>query len=442
MKETLTLNQKEQKRLLVMNGLLAGSMAAGKAAELLGLSVRQVRRILAAYRKDGAAALAHGNRDRRPVNVVAESARERVVELARTKYAGFNHLHMSEKLREEEKLPIAHSSVRRLLLEAGIASPRKRRAPKHRSRRERCPKEGMLLQMDGSPHDWLEGRGPVMSLLAGIDDATGTVPYAIFRLQEDTLGYFLLLQGIVDRKGCPVAIYRDRHSIFETSTKAPMSLQEQLAGRREPTQFGRLLEELGITSIPARSPQAKGRIERLWGTLQSRLVSEMRLKGVTDLEEANRFLVTFLHRYNRRFAVPAAEEGSAWRPLPEDMDPHRVFCLKQHRVVAADNTVSLSPHRLQLLPSAQRASYARAEVEICEQLNGSLVVYHQGQPVPSRPAPLEASALRTQAEAKGAREGQQGPSQPSPAPRKPRGNPDWGRHFTLPHSSKQKVGSS
>ena len=214
------------------------------------------------------------------MNALAESIKEQVLELARTKYAGFNHLHMSEMLRDEEKLAVGRSWVRRILLEAGIASPRKRRAAKHRSRRERYPKEGMLLQIDASPHHaWLEGRGPAMSLIAGIDDATGTVPFGLFRHREDSAGYFLLMRGIVTKKGCPVAIYRDRHSIFETSRREVPTLAEQLSGRREPTQFGRLLEELAITSIAARSPQAKGRIERLWETFQDRLTSEMRLQG-------------------------------------------------------------------------------------------------------------------------------------------------------------------
>jgi len=199
------LNQDEQRRLLVLNEVIRGRLTAGRAGELLGLSERQVRRILAAYREEGAAALAHGNRGRRPVNALAESIKEQVLELARTKYAGFNHLHMSEMLRDEEKLAVGRSWVRRILLGAGLASPRKRRAAKHRSRRERYPKEGMLLQIDASPHAWLEGRGPAMSLIAGIDDATGTVPHGLFRHSEDSAGYFLLMRAF-DNPGWPTLI--------------------------------------------------------------------------------------------------------------------------------------------------------------------------------------------------------------------------------------------
>ncbi len=423
MRETLALNEEEQRRILVLNEVNSGRLAAGRAAELLGLSVRHLRRMLAAYREEGAAAIAHGNRGRRPANAVDPGVKSRIIELARTKYSGFNHLHMSEKLIEEEKITVGRSSARRILAEAGLSSPRKRRPAKRRSRRERYPKEGMLLQIDGSPHDWLQGRGPAMSLVGGIDDATGTVPHALFRMAEDSAGYILLLEGVVARKGRPVAIYRDRHSIFETSPKREPTLAEQLAGRRDPTQFGRVLEELAIASIPARSPQAKGRIERLWETFQDRLVSEMRLEGVSDIDAANRFLPGFLDRYNRRFAVPAAEEGSAYRPMPEGLDPRTVFCFKGSRVVDADNTIRFGPKRLQLLPSPERASYAKATVEVHEHLDGSLAVYLDGREIKTRPAPPEAALLRavppgSKAETKQAKEAG-----------KKTGNGAWGRNF-------------
>lgn len=420
----------EQRRLLVLNEVIGGQLTAEKAGKLVDLSERQVRRILAAYRKEGAAALVHGNRGRKPANALGEELREQVLELARTKYAGFNQLHMSELIHDDDKLPIKRSSVRRILLEAGIGSPKKRRPAKHRSRRERYPKEGMLIQIDGSPHDWLEGRGPTMSLIAGIDDATGKVPFALFRLQEDSAGYFLLLRGIALQKGIPLALYHDRHSIFEPSCREPMSLAEQLSGHRDPTQFGRLLEELAIASISARSPQAKGRIERLWGTFQDRLVSEMRLAGISSLEEANRFLKSFLPRYNQRFAVSAAEEGSAYRPLPEDFDLERAFSFKHRRVVAADNTVRFGPRRLQLLPSPERASYVRADVEVCEHLDGRVSVYHEGHKLMVREAPLDATALRTRAQ-KVAGEATSSVHKTNSSARKAPANPAWGRYFKL-----------
>jgi len=268
MKELVTLNRKEQKRLMVLNQVGMGGMTGMESAQLLSLSLRHVRRLLAAYRREGAVALAHGNRGRKPCHALNTSLKERVLELARSTYAGCNNQHFTELLAEREGVTLSRSSVRRILLGAGIRSPRKRRPPKHRRRRERYPGEGMLLQIDGSRHDWLEGRGPWLTLIGAIDDATGKVPYALFREQEDAQGYFLLLRSVVSSYGIPLALYHDRHGIFERSRGEPESLEEQLEGRRRPTQFGRLMEELSITSIASRSPQARGRIERLWGTFQ------------------------------------------------------------------------------------------------------------------------------------------------------------------------------
>ena len=394
MKEIVTLNKKEQKRLMVLNQMETGKMAGEGAAKILGFSLRHVRRILAAYRKEGAVALAHGNRERKPSNALDGNLRRQVVELAQSSYAGCNNQHFTELLAEREGIVLSRSSVRRILLDVGIRSPRKRRPPKHRSRRQRYPQEGMLLQADGSHHDWLGGRGPWLTLIGAVDDATGKVPYALFRNQEDAQGYFLLLCQIVDSYGIPMALYRDRHGIFEHSKRKPESLEEQLEGERKPTQFGRLLEELGITSIPSYSPEARGRIERLWGTFQDRLVSELRLARVRTLEEANQVLWDFLPRYNRRFAVAAARSGSAYRQPGEGFIPDEVFCFKYYRTVGTDNVVRFGEHRLQILPTNGRLSYARARVEVHEKMDGSLAVYYQGQCLASKPAPPEAPVLR------------------------------------------------
>jgi transposase len=207
MKEMVILNKKEQRRLVVLNRVEIGKMIGREAAEVLGLSLRHVRRILAAYRKEGAAALAHGNRGRNPHHALDESLRKRVLELAQSTYAGCNTQHFTDchatlamtlLLAEREGIALSRSSVRRILFRAGVKSPRRRRPPKHRSRRERYLQEGMLLQTDGSRHDWLESRGPYLSLIRAIDDATNKVPYALFREQEDAQGYFLLLRQIAD----------------------------------------------------------------------------------------------------------------------------------------------------------------------------------------------------------------------------------------------------
>ena len=394
MEGKVTLSKKEQRRAMVLNEVEKRRLTGEEAAEVMDLSVRHVRRLLAAYRKEGAAALAHGNRGRKPPNAIGEDLKLQVLELAGSKYIGFNHQHFTEMLAEREGVFLSRSSVRNILLESGIRSPRRRRPPRHRSRRERYPEEGMLLQIDGSPHDWLEGRGPWLSLVGAVDDATSKVSYALFREQEDAQGYFLLLEHIVQNQGIPAALYHDRHSIFEMPPDKLPSVEEQLEGKRPLTQFGRLMEELGITSIPALSPQAKGRIERLWGTFQDRLVSELRLAKASTIEEANRVLWGFLPGYNQKFSVPAAEPGLAYCQVGEGFIANEIFCFKHQRTVGADNVVRFEGHRLQIMPTKGRASYARCRVEVHERLDGSLAVYYQGHCLSTRPAPLEPARLR------------------------------------------------
>jgi transposase len=392
--ETLTLNSPEQQRLLILNRVLAGDLTATQAAVLLDRSVRQVRRLLAAYRQDGAAALAHGNRGRPSAHALPPATRQAVLHAARATYAGCNHSHLTDLLAARDDLHLSRSSVRRILLAAGERSPRRRRAPAHRARRARYPQAGQLLQLDASTHPWLEARGPRLSLLAAIDDATGAVPFALFREHEDTAGYLELLRGVVGTLGRPLAVYHDQHSIFRHTGPARLSVAEQLAGAREPTQFGRLLRELEITAITAHSPQAKGRIERLWGTWQERLVVELRLADARTREQANAVVGAYLPRFNAQFAVPAAQAGSAYRPLAAGVDLEQMCCFKYERVVGADNTVPFGERRLQLLASATRRSWARARVEVQERLDGRLVVYYQGAEVASAPAPAEAPRLR------------------------------------------------
>ena len=390
MEGLVTLNKKEQKRVFVLNQVAQGKMRGGAAA-VLAVSLRHVRRLLAAYRKEGAPALAHGNRARKPAKTVDGALRKEVIELAKSAYAGCNTQHFTELLSEEEGITLSRSTVRRILIDGGVSRPRKRRPPKHRSRRERYGHKGMLVQVDGSRHDWLEGRGPWMSLIGAIDDATGEVLYARFREQEDTEGYFQLMERIVSDHGVPVAVYHDGHAVFEPPQHEPMTLEEQLAGERSLTQFGRLLEELGVTSIRSHSPQSRGRVERLWGTLQDRLVSELRLAGASTVTEANEVLWRYLPSHNQKFAVPSTQPGCAFRAPGRDWKAF--FCLKYQRTVGLDNVVRFGPHRLQVL-SDGRYSYARAKVEVRQGFDGSLSIYYRGNCLSTRPAPPEAAKLR------------------------------------------------
>ena len=317
------------------------------------------------YRKEGAAALAHGNRGRRANNSIPEEARTQVVALARTRYARVNHTHLTELLAEREEIVLGRSTVRRILVGAGMASPRRRRPPLHRVRRQRMSQEGMLVQVDGSVHAWLEERGPRCTLLLAIDDATSTVPYALFRHEEDTHGYFLLMQELIRRCGVPLALYSDRHAVFKY---VPGSHQSPA-----PTQFGRAMAELGVEQIFARSPEAKGRVERANGTFQDRLVTELRLAGARTISEANQVLWAFLTRFNKRFGVPPAQSTNAYRSPDPDLNLAGILCFKHSRKVARDNTVKYNWHTLQLLPSSERSTYVGAHVVVQERLDGKLV---------------------------------------------------------------------
>ena len=203
----VTLNQQEQARIQVLNGVLEFQLPIAQAAEIMGVSERHTKRLLAAYRKHGAAALAHGNRGRRPHNAVPETAAAAVVKLASNGYAGANHSHFTELLREREGIDLSRPTVRRILVKAGIGSPRSRLSQQHRFRRRRMPQQGMLVQIDGSQHPWLEDRGPKLTLLIAVDDATGTVARAVFRTTEDTRGYLVLLEGLFHQWGIPLALY-------------------------------------------------------------------------------------------------------------------------------------------------------------------------------------------------------------------------------------------
>ena len=275
------MNQQEQTRIQVLNSVLEYQLPIAQAAEIMGLSQRHTKRLLAAYRRDGPAALAHGNRDRRPHNAVPEAAVAAVVKLANHTYAGANHTHFTELLRDREGIDLSRPTVRRILAKAGMGSPRSRRSSQHRFRRRRMPQEGMLVQIDGSHHPWLEERGPKLVLLLAVDDATGVVAQAVFHTGEDTRGYLVLLEGLVRQWGIPLALYSDRHAAFKYNARQAPVLAES-------TQFARVMRELGIRQIYALSPQAKGRVERMGSTLQDRLVTELRLAGAATIRKGQR----------------------------------------------------------------------------------------------------------------------------------------------------------
>ena len=257
-----------------------------------------------------------------------------MVQLASTTYAGANQTHLAELLRDREGIDLSRRTVHRILTGAGIPSPRKRRPPRCRVRRQRTPQEGMLMQVDRSFHRWPGEQGPQFTLLLAVDDATGTVANAVFRQEEATRGYFDLMEELIQRWGVPIALYRDRHGVFKFSGK-PRHIQPPV----EATHFSRAMVELGIQQIFARSPQAKGRVERMAGTFQDRLVTELRLAGARTIDQANTVLWDFLPRYNGQLAVPAELPEPAYRTWDSQRVLAEILCFKHTRKVARDNTV-------------------------------------------------------------------------------------------------------
>jgi transposase len=371
--ETFTLSQKELQRVSVISACIKGEMACARAAALLCLSVRQIKRLKKRVREDGEAALAHANRGRPSHRRLPDAVRRRIVQLARGTYAGFNDHHLCEKLVEREGFSLSRETLRRLLRKNGLRSPRKRRAPAHRQRRVRSARLGELVQLDGSPHDWLEGRGPQITALGMQDDATGKILAAQFFPSETTFGYLCLLRQLLRRYGVPLAFYGDHSGIFVRNDDI-WSIEEQLAGKRQPTQFGRALQQLGVSFIAANSPQAKGRVERLWGVLQDRLASELRLAQAANIDSANAVLRKFIADYNRRFARQPREKATAWRPAPENLQ--RICCFVHQRIVSNDNVVQWEGRRFQIPQQARRFSFAGAQVHIYQDLRGRVALYY------------------------------------------------------------------
>ena len=362
------MSQKEFQRVKVIENAAGGRLSVREASRLLQLSERQVQRLKRRYRPDSIGWVQHGNRGRRMPWALPLPQKQLILTLARGKYQGFNDSHLTEKLHDEENLAVSRETVRRILRAAKLASPQKRRPRQYRSRRPPRPRFGMMALTDASRHDWLQGRGPTLTLIGFQDDATGQILAAHFQLEaENTLGYLRTLHSLITTHGVPLSLYRDRHSIFQRNDSY-WTLAEQLAGKQAPTQLGRALEQLGIQQIPAYSPQAKGRIERAWRTCQDRLVSELRLARAATLAQANAVLARFCADYNQRFARPAAAAASDFRRLPRRFDLARCLALQYRRVVAADHTVTLGTQSIALPPLPGHRGYAGETVELSHQL--------------------------------------------------------------------------
>jgi transposase len=382
--DTLTMSGKEAPRPGLLKALCDERITNREAAVALHLTVRQVQRLKGRYRAGGAAGLVHRGRGQPSAQRLADPVREQITMLMTTVYVGFNDAHLTEKLREAHGLAVSRPTVRRIRRALGRPATRRRRARPHRQRRPREAAAGSLVQIDGSPFDWLEGRGPAMTLLGAIDDATGQILALHFRPTEDLHGYATLFHQLFTTHGLPLAFYGDRLNVFVRNDRH-WTLAEELQGTRHPTHLGRMLQELGIGYIAAHSPQAKGRVERLWQTLQDRLVSELRLRGSRSLAAANAFLPAFSADFNGRFTVPPAAPTAVWRRPPRTLD--RMLSCRYAVRVARDHTVTLGPRWVQLPRAPQGQSYAARRVEVRELLDGRLLVFSDDRLLATHAAP-------------------------------------------------------
>ena len=349
------MTKKELVRVHVIKSLIEDKMTSRDAAEVLNLSERQIKRLKAGVKKDGEVFVIHKNRGRKPKHAIPGEIREEIVSLTRNKYKGVNYTHLSELLREEEGITISQSSVSRILKAKGIKSPRKHRPPKPHRTRERKPQEGLLLQMDASPYEWLPGIK--CSLHGAIDDARGNITGLYFSPNECLNGYLEVKRQTILEYGIPISIYVDRHTIFKAPSNARLTIYDELEGKAFAyTQFSRAMQELSVGIIYAYSPQAKGRIERLWGTLQDRLTLELRLAGIKSIKEANAFLPGFIKRFNAHFAVVPREPQSAYRPLEEHINIDDILCRKETRKASQGSTFSFGGQIYQLSKNNQAVS--------------------------------------------------------------------------------------
>lgn len=382
--ELFILSRKELKRASVLECVLAGSMSPSDAAESLGISNRQVRRLKARYMAEGAPGLIHGNRGRKPKHALPEEKKEEVLRLFEEKYYDTNFCHCSELLERNEGIVVSPASVGRILKASGRKTkhPHKRRPSKHRPR-ERRSQAGMLWQIDATPYEWLDSGSGRFALHAAVDDATGIVTGACFMPNECMEGHSETMRQGIERYGVPLALYSDKHTIFR-SPNEKLSIDEELDGVAVPlSDFGKAMAELSIEHIKAATPQAKGRIERLWKTLQDRLPAELRLLGISNIKDANTVLPGLIDNYNARFSVKAAESANAHQTLGKDVNLDYVFTKRETRRVGCGSEIAYK-NGVYVPLIGEPCPAARTIVEVRESFSGGIVIWHKGRVVKLR----------------------------------------------------------
>jgi molybdenum-dependent DNA-binding transcriptional regulator ModE len=388
-RDIIGMSQKERQRYHLLKMVVDSKITLTHASRVMEVSYRHAKRLKRKLATQGARGLVHGNRGRPSPRALSHELATRIIELSQKAYTSFNDTHFTEKLNEVEGITVSRDTVRRLRRAHGIRAKRRRRAKKHYQRRLRKEQEGMMVLWDGSPHRWFGKDNAPCCLMAAIDDATGTLCEAFFLPYECSYGYLKLLKAMVTRYGIPLSLYQDRHGTLHRNDDH-WSLEEQLRGEQDPTQVGAALRALGITPIFALTPQAKGRVERLFGVLQDRLIAEMELRDITDMDAGNRFLTEhFIEDYNRRFGRAPEGAHQAWRRVPKGLDIDRAISFHYQAVVGNDNAVRLGGMVIDIPEGPQRRGYAKAKVEVDQLLDGSWRVYYKDTPIAhSDPTPL------------------------------------------------------
>jgi len=361
---------RELKRLDVIRKVMERVIKQVEAAEILSLSGRQIRRIVKRIRREGDRGIVHRLRGRPSNRRTPDPVKDKVIRLYRAQYKDFGPTLASEKLLEREGIRMSDETLRRWLLEAGDWK-KSRRHRSHRQWRERKAHEGEMVQMDGSHHDWFEGRGPWCVLMGYIDDARGRV-FGRFYGYEGTIPAMDSFKRYIRKYGLPLSVYLDRYKTYKSTAKP--SLEDELNDREPLSDFERALKELGVEVRHANSPQAKGRIERLFRTLQDRLVKEMRLRGIRTLEEANAFLEEYLPIYNRRFSVRPRERGNLHRPLARGLDLDAILCIKTERTLRNDFTVA---HHRKLYQVEDKVNASKVIVQ--DRMDGFIHITHKNR---------------------------------------------------------------
>ena len=367
----ITMSMKEAKRLHLVRQAIEKRITQANAAQVIGISLRQVQRIARRIRQEGDQGICHRARGKEPNNRIPDTVKEKVLKLCRGRYYELGPTLASEKLLDSDQIRVSIETLRTWLIEEGLPYRKRKKRP-HREWRQRKACRGEMIQLDGSHHDWFEGRGARCVLMACVDDATGVV-FARFYEYEGTIPALDLFKGYIRRYGIPQSVYLDRHSTYK-ATLHYERIEDQLAGRPLMSQFEKSLHELGVKVIHAYSPQAKGRVERLFGTFQDRVIKEMRLAGITNHEEGNRFLALYLPKYNRRFAVAPARETDLHQPFQDKKELDRILCIRNKRALRNDFTITHDTRLYQIKKNI------RAKTVIVEdRTDGSMHILHNGE---------------------------------------------------------------